>query len=149
MIEIAAEPFDSPESVSLREELAHELSERYGGDFEPGAKPTADDVAVWVVAREGGRALGCGALRSLGEPVAEIKRMYVRPEARGRGIGALVLGVLEQQAVESGFRVMRLETGPLQPEAVRLYERAGYREIPCFGAYSAGVASRCFERRIA
>lgn len=149
MIEIAAEPFDSPESVALREELARELSGRYGGDLEPGEKPTADDVAAWVVAREGGRALGCGALRSLGEPVVEIKRMYVRPEARGRGIGAAILDVLEKQAVERGFRVVRLETGPLQPEALRLYERAGYREIPCFSAYATGAASRCFERRIA
>lgn len=149
MIEIAAEPFDSADSVALREEMASEMRERYGGDLEPGAKPTAEDVAAWVVAREDGRALGCGALRSLGEPVAEIKRMYVRPEARGRGIGALVLGALEREAVERGFRVMRLETGPLQPEALRLYERAGYREIPCFGAYASGAASRCFERRIA
>jgi putative acetyltransferase len=45
--------------------------------------------------------------------------------------------------------VVRLETGPLQPEAVHLYTRTGYREIPCFGAYAGGVASRCFERRIA
>jgi putative acetyltransferase len=149
MIEIAAEPFDSPDSVALREELAGELTERYGADLEPGKKPTAADVAVWVVAREDGRALGCGALRSLGESVAEIKRMYVRREARGRGIGAAVLDRLEQEAVERGFRVVRLETGPLQPEAVHLYERAGYREIPCFGTYAGGAASRCFERRIA
>jgi putative acetyltransferase len=149
VIEIVPEPFDSPDSLALREELAHELSERYGADLEPGVKPTADDVAAWVVAREDGRPLGCGALRSLGEPVVEIKRMYVRPEARGRGIGAAILGVLEQQAIDLGFRVVRLETGPLQPEALRLYARAGYREIPCFGAYSTGAASRCFERRIA
>ena len=149
MIEIAAEPFDSPDSAALRDELARELNDRYGGDLEPGDKPTADDVAAWVVAREDGRALGCGALRTLGEPVVEIKRMYVRPEARGRGIGAAVLNVLEQEAVNRGFRVVRLETGPLQPEALHLYERAGYREIPCFGAYASGAASRCFERRIA
>src|SRR3954447_20663874 len=149
MIEIAAEPFDSPDSVALREELAGELTERYGADLEPGKAPTAADVAVWVVAREDGRALGCGALRSLGEPVVEIKRMYVRREARGRGIGAAVLDRLEQEAVERGFRVVRLETGPLQPEAVHLYERVGYREIPCFGTYAGGAASRCFERRIA
>jgi GNAT superfamily N-acetyltransferase len=149
MIEIAAEPFESPDSVALREELALELTERYGADLEPGQKPTAADVAVWLVAREDGQALGCGALRSLGEPVVEIKRMYVRREARGRGIGAAVLNRLEQEAVERGFRVVRLETGPLQPEAVRLYERAGYREIPCFSTYAGGAASRCFERRIA
>ena len=149
MIEIAAEPFDSPDAAALMGELRAELDERYGGDFEPGEKPTAADVTVFVVARENGRALGCGALRSLGEPVVEIKRMYVRREARGRGLGAAILAVLEQQAAERGFRVVRLETGPLQPEAVRLYERAGYREIPCFGAYTRGAASRCFERRVA
>src|SRR3954452_17714045 len=149
MIEIAAEPFDSPDSVALREDLARELTERYGADLEPGKAPTAADVAVWVVARDDGRALGCGALRSLGEPVVEIKRMYVRPEARGRGIGAALLHALEREAIERGFRVVRLETGPMQPEAINLYARAGYREIPCFGAYASGAASRCFERRLA
>jgi putative acetyltransferase len=149
VIEIAAEPFESPDAVELMAELRLELNERYGGDLEPGQKPTADDVTVFVVAREDGTALGCGALRSLGEPVAEIKRMYVRPDARGRGIGAAILAELEREAVAHGFRVVRLETGPLQPEAINLYARAGYREIPCFGAYAAGAASKCFERRLA
>jgi putative acetyltransferase len=75
--------------------------------------------------------------------------MFVRPAARGRGVGAAILGELEREAVERGFRVVRLETGPLQPEAIHLYERTGYREIPCFGSYAAGAASRCFERRLA
>ena len=149
MIEIAAEPFESPDAVELMAELRLELNERYGGDLEPGQKPSAGDVTVFVVAREDGTALGCGALRSLGEPVVEIKRMYVRPDARGRGIGAAILAELEREAVARGFRVVRLETGPMQPEAINLYARAGYREIPCFGAYAAGVASKCFERRLA
>jgi GNAT superfamily N-acetyltransferase len=134
----------------LRAELRHELNERYGGDFEPGERPTGDDIVAFLVARDDdGRALGCGALRSLGEPVVEIKRMYVRPEARGRGVGVAILNALEAEAGARGFKVVRLETGPLQPEAIGLYARAGYREIPCFGAYAAGAASRCFERRIA
>jgi putative acetyltransferase len=149
MIDIAAEPFDSPDAVELRDELSRELVERYGGDLEPGAKPTNEDVTAFVIARDDGRALGCGALRSLGTPVVEIKRMYVRPEARGRGVGAAILSALETEAVQLGFRVVRLETGPLQPEAIHLYGRTGYREIPCFGAYAGGVASRCFERRLA
>jgi GNAT superfamily N-acetyltransferase len=133
----------------LREELAAELRLRYGGDLEPGVKPSADDIEAFVIARDDdGRALGCGALRSLGEPVVEIKRMYVRPEARGRGVGSLLLEALESEAVARGFKVVRLETGPLQPEALGLYTRSGYREIPCFGAYSGGPASRCFERRL-
>jgi putative acetyltransferase len=149
VIEIAAEPFESPDAVELMAELRGELNERYGGDLEPGEKPSAEDVTVFVVAREDGAALGCGALRSLGEPVVEIKRMYVRPAARGRGIGAAILAELEREAIAHGFRVVRLETGPLQPEAISLYARAGYREIPCFGAYAAGAASKCFERRLA
>jgi putative acetyltransferase len=149
LIEIAPEPFESPDSAELMAELGRELRERHGGDLEPGTKPSAEDVAVFLVAREDGRALGCGALRSLGEPVVEIKRMFVRPAARGRGVGAAILGELEREAVERGFRVVRLETGPLQPEAIHLYERTGYREIPCFGSYAAGAASRCFERRLA
>jgi putative acetyltransferase len=149
VIEIAAESFESPEATELLDELRRELTERYGADLEPGEKATAADVEVFVVARDDGQALGCGALRSLGEPVVEIKRMYVRPEARGRGIGAAILAELEREAVNRGFRVVRLETGPLQPEAISLYAHAGYREIPCFGAYAAGVASKCFERRLA
>jgi GNAT superfamily N-acetyltransferase len=149
VIEIAAESFESSDATELMDELRLELNERYGGDLEPGQKPSVDDVEVFVVARESGAALGCGALRSLGEPVVEIKRMYVRPQARGRGLGAAILAELEREAVQRGFRVVRLETGPMQPEAIHLYARAGYREIPCFGAYAAGVASKCFERRLA
>ena len=149
MIAIAPEPFDSPDAELLRDELRRELNERYGADLEPGEKPSADDIAVFLVARDDdGRALGCGSLRSLGEPVVEIKRMYVRPEARGRGVGVLILAELEREAGARGFKVVRLETGPLQPEAIGLYARAGYREIPCFGSYSGAPASRCFERRL-
>jgi putative acetyltransferase len=150
MIQIAREPFDSPDASELLAELGRELEERYGSDLEPGEKPSAADVTVFLVARDAdGQALGCGALRSLGEPVVEIKRMYVRPDARGHGVGVAILAALEREAVGLGFRVVRLETGPLQPEAIGLYARAGYREIPCFGAYAAGQASRCFERRLA
>lgn len=149
MIAIVPEPFESADAAELMAELQGELNERYGADLEPGVKPSTEDVELFLVARENGTALGCGALRSLGEPVVEIKRMYVRPGARGRGVGAAILAELEREAIARGFRVVRLETGPLQPEAVRLYERTGYREIPCFGAYAGAVASRCFERRIA
>src|SRR5215217_7726654 len=150
MIEIAPEPFDSADAEQLLEELRQELNDRYDGDFEPGEKPSGADVTVFLVVRDDdGRPLGCGALRSLGEPVVEIKRMYVRRHARGRGVGAAILEALEAEACDRGFKVVRLETGPMQPEAIGLYANTGYREIPCFGAYAGAVASRCFERRIA
>jgi GNAT superfamily N-acetyltransferase len=149
-VRIAAEPFDAPDSAVLRAEGEAETVARYGGrDTEPGAKPTAGDIAVFLVVRdEDGAALGCGAVRPLDAETVELKRMYVRPAARGRGLGAALLRALEDEARALGARRVRLETGPGQPEAIALYERAGYRAIPCFGAYAGEPASRCFERII-
>ncbi len=113
-----------------------ELRARYDGAGEPGTPPSAADVSVVLVARsEDGTAVGCGALRHLGDDVAEVKRMYVVPAARGRGVSKALLAGLEEAARSCGWTTLRLETGPRQPEAVGLYERAGYRPIPAFGAY--------------
>ncbi|HEY4625129.1 MAG TPA: GNAT family N-acetyltransferase, partial [Blastococcus sp.] len=102
-----------------------EIRARYGGKEEPGAKPSAADVSVVLVAREDdGTPLGCGALRALGEDVAEVKRMYVVPAARGRGVSKAVLAALEDAARERGWTTLRLETGSLQPEAIGLYTAA-------------------------
>jgi putative acetyltransferase len=149
-VEVTAEPFDGPDACALRDALMAELRERYGGDLEPGEKPTIDDCAAFLVARGGdGDAIGCGALRPLDDGAAELKRMYVRPEDRGRGLGWVILIALEVEARRRGFDVVRLETGDFQPEAMSLYRAAGYREIPCYGAYPEGPHSRCFERRLA
>jgi putative acetyltransferase len=147
-ITVDVELFDAPDAARLRAELERELIERYGADVEPGAKPTAAETSVFLVARdERGEAVGCGALTADGE-VGELKRMFVRPGARGRGIAGALLARLEDEARARGFRLLRLETGSLQPEARALYERAGYREIPCFGAYAGAPHSRCYERRL-
>jgi GNAT superfamily N-acetyltransferase len=136
--------------VQLREELVSDLSARYGVEARRLGITESEDAVVFLVARDAdGTLLGCGWLHSLGEPVAEIRDMYVRPEARGRGVGSAVLQELERRAVESGFKVLRLETGPLQPEALGLFGRTGYREIPCFGGLHGVPGSRCFERRVA
>lgn len=98
-----------------------------------------------------GSALGCGALRPLEDGVAELKRMYVAPAARGQGTATALLAALEDAARGRGWTTLRLETGPRQPEAVALYIRAGYRPIEAFGPYVAVDAddSLFFERRIA
>jgi GNAT superfamily N-acetyltransferase len=149
VITIEREPFDSPAAVALLDEQRAELIERYGFDAEPGTKPTAADVSVFLVARSGGaEPVGCGALRALEPGLVEIKRMYVRPSSRGSGFAKRILEALEDEARALGATRVVLETGPAQPEAIGLYERAGYREIPCFGAYAGEPLSRCFERSL-
>lgn len=147
VVEVAT--WDSPDGQRLRAAQRVELVAAYDGDVEPGNKPTAADVSVFLLARDStGEAVGCGALRHLGGEVAEIKRMYVAPAHRGRGVSRLVLGALEAQALSRGWTLLRLETGPLQAEAIGLYTSAGYAPIPAFGPYVGSATSLCFERRL-
>lgn len=124
--------FDAPDAAALREEHMAETLALYGGvDTEPGVRPTAADIAVFLVAYdEDGAPVGCGGLRRRDETAAEIKRMYVRPAARGRGTGRALLAALEDHARRLGVTVMHLETGDRQAEAIALYEAAGYRRVP-------------------
>ena len=144
---IAARPFDDPDAAALRAELEADVVVRYGYDNEPGAKPSADDVAVFLVA-VAETPLGCGGLRLLGEGVAEIKRMWVRPAARGRGVGRALLAALEDEARARGVTRMKLETGDRQQEAVAMYLRAGYEPCACWGAYAEAHDSLCFSRTL-
>ncbi len=128
--------WDDADVQRLATDQQVELRARYGGGEEPGTEPSAADVGVVLVARDDdGTPLGCGALRALGDGAAEIKRMYVAPAARGRGVSKAVLAALEDAARDHGWTTLRLETGPLQPEAIGLYRGAGYRRIEAFGAY--------------
>jgi GNAT superfamily N-acetyltransferase len=143
--------WDDPDVQQLTTHQQVEIQARYGGGQEPGTKPSAADIAVVVVARDDdGTALGCGALRELGDGVAEVKRMYVVPAARGRGVSKAVLAALEAAARERGWTTLRLETGPLQPEAVRLYAGAGYVRVAAFGAYAGDpdAADSLFFQRV-
>ncbi len=84
---------------------------------------------AYFVGFEGTEAVAGGGLRRLGDGVAEIKRMYVHPEARSRGLAAALLRALEEAARDLGYERARLDTGPKQPHAQRLYRAAGYEEI--------------------
>ena len=135
-MKIEAAFWDDPDVRALAREQQAEIRARYGGKDEPGTPPSAADVSVVLVARdEDGAPLGCGALRGLGDGGAEVKRMFVVPAARGRGVSKAVLGALENAARERGWTTLRLETGPRQPEAIGLYSGAGYLPIEAFGAY--------------
>ena len=90
---------------------------------------------LFAVARDAdGASVGCGAIVMKAE-YGEVKRMYVRPQARGRGIARRLIESLEAKAVEHGCRTFMLETGPTQPEALIVYERLGYKYRGPFGDY--------------
>jgi len=139
--------WDDPDVRGLHALQRVEIDGRYGADTEPGAKPSASDISVVVIARDAdGTAVGTGALRRLDAHSAEVKRMYVAESARGRGVARAVLAALEHFALEQGWTVLRLETGPLQHEAIGLYTSAGFTRIANFGAYVGAPHSLCFER---
>ncbi|MFJ6000699.1 GNAT family N-acetyltransferase [Arthrobacter sp. NPDC092385] len=142
--------FDAPEAEALRNAQQAELHVRYGSeDHEPGRPPTVDDVPFFVVARTSdGAAVGCGGLRPLGDGGWEVKRMYVRPAYRGKGVATAVLRRIEEEARVVGCDELLLETGTEQPDAMRFYEREGYRRIPGFGAYAGETRSVCYARTL-
>lgn len=128
--------------------LCGEMSERYGTAPSPfSAAEAAAPRTVFLVARRHGEAVGCGALRRFDDTTAEIKRMYVAPAGRRRGIARTILLALQRHARAFGYRVIRLETGILQPEAQRFYEALGYQRIPAFGPYVGSPHSLCYELR--
>lgn len=103
------------------------------------------NVVVWY---EGDEALGCGAFRPYDAETVEIKRMYVKPEHRGKGIAHAVLEELEQWANELGYPTAILETGYKQLEAIGLYQKAGYQIIPNYGQYENIDNSVCMKKNI-
>jgi putative acetyltransferase len=102
----------------------------------------------FFVARDDGVALGCGAMIIGTDCTAELKRLIVRPDARGRGIGRALLTAIETAALDEQVRVLLLETGPESREALTLYHRCGYRLRPPFGSYQAGPHSVFLEKTV-
>jgi GNAT superfamily N-acetyltransferase len=119
------------------------LTRRYGE-----GPASVDPGAYFMVAVVGSAAVGCGAIQPVDQWSVELKRMYVRPEYRGRGVGRRLLSALEALAASGGFVVVRLETGIRQPEAIGLYESTGYMAIPRYGEYAENPFSRCFEKTV-
>jgi GNAT superfamily N-acetyltransferase len=101
-----------------------------------------------VVRDDDGRAIGCGGVCRFDTTRAELKRMYVRPESRGLGLGRRLLVELEEHARALGYAGLVLETGDRQPESVGLYVSAGFDRIPCYPPYSERSLSLCFEKRL-
>jgi putative acetyltransferase len=151
-VEIRRENISSPVVQQLICALNAELEERYPEDganhFRLEAEEVADGRGAFLVAYIDGKPVGCGAVRRIEPAVAEIKRMYTAPEARGRGVGRQVLLEIEAVARQLGASRLVLETGPRQPDALALYRRAGFAEIPLFGEYLGSEFSVCMEKEL-
>lgn len=150
-MELCAERYGSDVARPLTDALAAELSERYGEDGaggEPDPSVFAAPGGHFVVALVDGHAVACGGLARYGEREGEIRRMYVAPAARGRGLSSAILGALEEAARVLGYEAIRLETGDRQPEALGLYAGAGYERIEPYGPYVDDPRSVCFRKRL-
>jgi GNAT superfamily N-acetyltransferase len=146
------EPFDSPDVQAL---CAAQQAEMHGIYGEADIGPTREapmfeppDGVFLVLRDDDGRAVGCGGVARFDETRSELKRMFVVPEARGRGLGRRLLVELEEEARQLGYVGVVLETGDLQPEALGLYRSSGYEPIPCYPPYSERSLSLCFEKRL-
>ena len=103
----------------------------------------------FFVAREHGRALGCGSFVMGTDGHAEMKRVFVDPAARGKGVARAIMEALEREAARLGVTLMQLETGIRQPEAIALYRKFGYVERGPFGTYQPDPLSLFMEKRLA
>lgn len=147
---ITPERPDSADALALIAELEAHLDPLYPSESRHGysvEKLLAKDVAFFV-ARHQDTPAGCGGIQLFGTEYGELKRMYVRPQFRGLGLGKLMLDHLTEYAQQQGVSLLRLETGIHQSAAIGLYERMGFKQIAPFGEYKDDPLSRFYEKRL-
>jgi len=147
-IRIKSAPVATHEVRTLIAELDRVLSAEYPPEQRHGLELEAifqPHVRLFV-ARLNGEAVGCGGV-ALFADFAEVKRMYVRDDARGKGVAQALLARIEMEVRAARLAVLRLETGERQEAAIRLYMRAGFRRCPAFGAYAEMAAEAVSVRR--
>lgn len=156
-LQLVAVGYGHPDATRLIDDVQAEYVVRYGGRDESPLDPLMFDPphGTFLVGYLDAVPVTTGAwrrrtdLEALGTTVlAELKRMYVVPAARGAGHARAVLAELERTAAEAGIEALVLETGLRQPEAIELYTSSGYAEIPSFGHYRESPLNRCFARRL-
>jgi GNAT superfamily N-acetyltransferase len=130
--------------------LDRELGARYGPGEGVRYDPSlfAPPHGTFLVIESEGMPVACAGILPLSPGVAELKRMYVVPERRGTGLARRLLAELEEAARALGYRELHLMTGTAQPEAMVLYESAGYERVPNFGQYRDSASVRCYGKRI-
>lgn len=143
---IETRPATDPELTALVLAQQRELREADGG--RDGQVYVMHDGAHYLIAVVDGRAVACGAWQPLEPGVAELKRMYVRPAYRGRGIGRQLAVSLEEEALAAGHPTLRLETGSYLPAAISFYRSLGYTDIGVYGEYVDNPYSVCLEKHL-
>ena len=137
--------------VKLCHLLDDDLNEIVGG-VEKRAKylpyNTLDDIHDVIVAYDESGPIGCASFKSFADEVAEVKRVFVKKEKRGRKISKLLMQNLEEKARKQGFRKLILETGALLKEAMALYESLGYEIIDNYGQYIGMPESICMQKSL-
>ncbi|WP_295654529.1 GNAT family N-acetyltransferase [uncultured Mucilaginibacter sp.] len=140
---------DSPDFKALVALLDKELDERYGAQQEFfGQFNSLAQIKQVVVAYADDVPAGCGAIKEYEAATTEVKRMFVKPGFRGKGIAAAISAELEKRAKESGYSHTILQTGLNQPEAVALYAKAGYWHIENYGQYAGTDDSICMKKKL-
>ena len=149
MIRITKTDSNNHDFIVLVRSLDADLAGRDGADHAFYAQfNTIDKIKHVVLAYEIEKPLGCGAMKEYDAKTMEIKRMYVSPESRNKGIATKILSELEHWAGELSYARCILETGKKQPEAIALYKKNGYTVIPNYGQYAKVENSLCFEKEI-
>jgi putative acetyltransferase len=147
---IVAERPNSIDARTLIAELEAYLDPLYPAESRHGlsVEQLLRKKVAFFVLRQEGVAAGCGGVQLFGTEYGEVKRMYIRPQYRGLGLAKKMLDHLEAYARENDVKLLRLETGIYQSEAIGLYERMGFQQISPFGAYCEDPLSRFYEKRI-
>ncbi|MFI9643843.1 GNAT family N-acetyltransferase [Micromonospora sp. NPDC051925] len=143
---IESRPVTDPEVDALVAAQQRELREADGGL--DGQVTVVHHGIRYLVVVDGGRVIACGGVQSLDADTGELKRMYVRPAYRGRGIARQLLSALEELAFQQGHSVLCLETGTYLPAAIGLYTSCGYQPIPVYGEYVDNPYSVCLAKRL-
>jgi putative acetyltransferase len=128
-------------------QLDNELTGRYESkqkDYDNLNKIELIDTVILIYDNK--KAIGCGCFKRYNKNSAEIKRMFVKADYRGKGISKIIIKELENWASEVGFSKLVLETGKKQPEAIGLYENFGFKRIENYGQYADLPNSICFEK---
>ncbi|WP_249933354.1 GNAT family N-acetyltransferase [Blastococcus sp. CCUG 61487] len=150
MLRLRPVPYEDPVAQELVERVQQEYVVRYGGPDEAPVDPEdfRPPAGLFLVAEVDGVPAGCGAWRAVPTGGVEVKRVYVDPEHRRRGLARRIMAALEASAAAAGHRSVVLNSGREQPEALALYEALGYEPVPGYGIYACAPDAVFLGRRL-